>query len=61
MSLKATNTGYFFIFNALLESIAGGILKRGKDSHFIYPAGKPRISHLPADSGSSTCVVEGSQ
>jgi hypothetical protein len=46
MGLKATNTGHFFILDALLESTAGGILKRGKDSHFIYPAGKPGIPHL---------------
>jgi hypothetical protein len=50
------NTGHFFIFNALLEFIPGGILKAGKGSHFIYPPGKPRIPHLPADSGSSTCA-----
>jgi hypothetical protein len=34
------------IFNALLEFTAGGILKAGKSSHFIYPSGKPRIPHL---------------
>jgi hypothetical protein len=46
MSLKTTTTGFFLIFNALLESTAGGILKTGKGSHFIYPTGKPRIPHL---------------
>jgi len=29
-----------------MESTAGGILKAGKNSHFIYPTGKPRISRL---------------
>jgi hypothetical protein len=40
------NIGYFFIFIAVLESTAGGVLEAGKSSHFIYPSGKPRIPHL---------------
>jgi hypothetical protein len=40
------NTDYVFILIAVLEFIAGGILKAGKSSHFIYPSGKPRIPHL---------------
>jgi hypothetical protein len=40
------NIDYFVIFIAVLEFTAGGILKAGKSSHFIYPSGKPRIPHL---------------
>jgi hypothetical protein len=40
------NTVYFFIFSALLEFTAGDTLKGAKNSHFIYPSGKPRIPHL---------------
>ena len=40
------NLDYFFIFIAVLEFTASGILKGGKSSHFIYPTGKPRIPHL---------------
>jgi hypothetical protein len=40
------NIDCFFIFIAVLEFTAGGILKAGKSSHFIYPSGKPRIPHL---------------
>jgi hypothetical protein len=50
------NMDYFFVFTGLLEFIGAGVLKAGKSSHFIYPPGRPRIPHLPADSGSSTCA-----
>jgi len=46
MGLKTKNTGYSLIFDGLLESTTGGILKTAKSSHFIYPTGKPRIPHL---------------
>jgi len=38
--------GHLFISNAFLEYTAGGILKGGKNSPFIYPTGKPGIPHL---------------
>ena len=46
MSLKATNTTYLFISNALLESTSSVILKTAKASHLIYPPGKPKIHHF---------------
>ena len=52
MSLKAINTGNSFIFNALLECTVGGILKAGKNSHFIYPAGKPARGGQAEDTAS---------
>ena len=44
---------YIFISNAFLKSTAGGIMKAAKNSHFIYPTGKPRIPHLLRCRGSS--------
>ena len=44
------STAYFSILDAFLKPADGGVVKTDKDSHFIYPSGKPRIPH--------SCVVE---